>query len=155
MSTFTNTIDTLRQPLNIPVSKHGYRLVTDFVYLWEHKSQQLRLTVPSGFDYDGASVPRICWTITGLRPDGLIRAAATAHGFLYRHSGNVPASNMQLALPALRGQHFHKWQEIKTPWSRKQADKLFARIMRESGVGKFQRRLAYLAVRAVGWTRWT
>jgi len=46
-----------------------------------------RLLVPKGYIYDGASVPRIVWTLVGLRPDGLIRAASLGHDAPFRSEG--------------------------------------------------------------------
>lgn len=147
-------IETLSQPINIPVSQTHYRLVADYCYFWQHANTQFRITVPIGFKYNGASVPRICWSITGLRPDGLIRAAATLHDFLYRYKGRLPANTLhrEVKLHALKTAP--EWVELNQPWTRKNADKLFARVMREAGVPKIQRRMAYLAVRLVGRFYW-
>jgi len=138
----------LNQPVNVPISDRRYQLVAPYFYEWEHKNKTYRLEVPAGFVYDGASVPRIVWTISGLRPDGLIRAAATVHDFMYHHKGCLPFGSVRLL------ENPYSQQVMDMAWSRKQADKLFARMMREAGVSKYRRRLAYLAVRAFGRIWW-
>lgn len=85
--------------------------------------------IGKGFLYDGASVPRLLWTLTGLLPDGLIREAALVHDHLYRHRGHK-------ILP------------------RRTVDLLFYRMMRRSGVPVPKAAAAYLAVRLGGWLAW-
>lgn len=143
------------QPVNVPVSVTKYRLVCEYSYLWQIKNDLYSLTIPAGFVCDGASVPRICWTLTGLTPDGLIRAAATVHDFIYTYKGDLPLGSFgrennfyNLKNPS------YQYTYISQNWTRKQADKMFARLMREAGVSKFRRRLAYLAVRSFGMFYW-
>lgn len=138
----------ISQPINIPISERGYRLVAPYCYDWEHQKNTYRLEVPAGFIYDGASVPRIVWTLSGLRPDGLIRAAATVHDFMYHHKGQLPSGSVR------KLENPYSQIQVSLPWSRKNADKLFARMMREAGVSKYRRRLAYLAVRVFGRIWW-
>ncbi len=88
------------------------------------------IKVPDGFKYDGASVPRPLWSISGIRPDGLIRAAALIHDFIYRYAG---------------------W---KGRYTRKEADILFRYIIREAGLGWWTAVRAYRAVRLFGWIPW-
>lgn len=144
----------LKQPANVPVSQTHYALVADYFYNWSHANTVFQLFIAAGFKYNGASVPRICWTITGLRPDGLIRAAATVRDFIYRHKGRLPVGSMQREIKNATTSNINAWVDFNQPWTRKNADKLFARIMREAGVPKHQRRLAYLAVRLVGRFYW-
>lgn len=139
---------TLAQPLTIPTSE-GYEVVVDYAYEWEAKDRKFTIIVPKGFVFDGASVPRILWTLIGITPDGLHRAAALVHDFIYRYDGFLPngsfweiGMNCELiGLPGVR-------------WNRDQADKLFARMLREGGVSKFKRRLMYQGVRLGGWIHW-
>jgi len=134
----------LEQPPNRPVGERAYELVADWTYEWECGGIRRRITVPKGFVYDGASVPRIVWTLTGILPDGLIRAAALVHDWLYKHRGRLPPGSYQQL-------HRGAWVNRDRAASREEADRLFARIMREAGVGKARRRMAYVAVRACGW----
>lgn len=75
------------QPSNLPVADGTYRLLDTYHYCWDLNGQQSRITVPEGFTYDGASVPRLAWTLSGITPDGLIRAAALIHDWIYNHAG--------------------------------------------------------------------
>jgi hypothetical protein len=75
------------QPNIFPVVCNGenfvhnqcYELVPD--YYFEAYGQ--KHYIPSGFRYDGASVPRFLWSVTGITPDGLHRAATLIHDYLY------------------------------------------------------------------------
>ena len=138
----------LEHPLTIPVSDKYYRLVEDFTYTWEKNGNSYKITVPAGFIFDGASVPRIAWTISGIRPDGLIRAAALIHDWIYHYDGLLPEGSHQYL------DEDNIWKNIYGRWKRKDADRIFARIMREAGMSKFKRRAAYLAVRMFGGFRW-
>ena len=77
----------MMQPVNIPVllgsGEEGYKLVETYSYSWTMPDRLRRaITIPKGFTYDGASVPRLVWTLSGITPDGLIRAAALVHDFI-------------------------------------------------------------------------
>lgn len=123
-----------------------YRVRVNYIYQWTAPDgKERRLIVPYGFRCDGASVPKCLWHF--MLPDGLHRAAALIHDFLYDYRGQIPVGSYQ-RLDA------GKWVVIDAPWKRVHADKMFARILRESNVPKFQRRNAYRAVRIGGWTFW-
>lgn len=188
----------LSQPLNLPLrltSKEAkdlglkkyrsYILDTDYTYHWKIGGKHFRITIPAGFKYDGASVPRVFWSVTGFLPDGLGRAAALVHDFIYVHKGKMPTGCYQvykvtppigsrqvglvsamvnpgavnqvdymmskLANPPLRSP---EWVDAQKEWTRPSADRMFARLLREGGVPKIRRRLAFRAVQAVGWYWW-
>lgn len=84
--------------------------------------------VPAGFEHDGASVPRVVWTLSGLVPDGLIRAAALAHDYVYR--GNVRSL------------------------TRRQADAMLHDLMVEAGISRWRAYVAWAGVRVGGWAAW-
>jgi hypothetical protein len=77
-------------------------------------------TVPTGFTTDFASVPKILWP--WFPPTGLYTKAAVLHDFHY----------------------------ITQDISRKDADGIFRRVMREEGVSKIRRYLMWFAVRIGG-----
>ncbi|MEE8251015.1 MAG: DUF1353 domain-containing protein [Gemmatimonadales bacterium] len=137
-----------KQPDSVPVTDKLYRLDEEYEYCWELLDTRYRIVIPAGFIYDGASIPRFVWTLTGLRPDGLHRAGALVHDWIYRHKGKLPASSHQYL--DKNGQ----WRNVIGQWSRKDADRMFARLMREFGVSKFRRRMAYRGVRLFGWMSW-
>jgi hypothetical protein len=83
------------------------------------------LEVPKGFVTDGASVPRIFWSI--LYPFGNYFPAALVHDYLYSKASN------------------------KLKITRAEADKIFLQAMKDVGVGWLTRRTIYRAVRLGGW----
>ena len=87
------------------------------------------ITVPEGFIWDGASAP----IRSGIRKDGLIRAAALIHDYLYRNGGRIAP---------------------RVVLSRKQVDGLFRMMMREAGMSWWKAKKAYLAVQWFGWLAW-
>ncbi|MBX3747302.1 MAG: DUF1353 domain-containing protein [Verrucomicrobiae bacterium] len=132
----------------IPVPGRGarYSLVQPYSYQWSLGDRDLRIIVPRGTISDGASVPRVLWTITGITPDGLHRPAALVHDWFYRHRGEVMVGR--------RWAGCSHWESLVTHWTRDESDRLFARLLRESGVSKPRRRLMYLGVRVGGWMAW-
>jgi hypothetical protein len=135
------------QPDLRPIGKGKYELHEAWSYVWEKDEILRAIVIPQGFISDGASAPRILWTFTGIIPDGLVRAGALCHDFLYVNGGILPENSYQQV--ALYG-----WVNDPAVWTRKNADRLFCRIMKESGVGKIKRRLAYRGVRMFGWMFW-
>ena len=138
------------QPLNRPIGERLYELAEGWRYEWldEDTWEWRRICIPQGYRYDGASVPRKAWTISGLTPDGLIRAAATVHDFIYDHRGAMPEGSCQYSWQG-------EWRDAQdVVLTRKEADRLFLQILRESGVPARRCWLAYTAVRAFGWTFW-
>lgn len=117
----------IEQPDIRPVSQGGmYDLHTDYSYDG--------LTVPAGFEYDGASVPRVLWTLTGLLPDGIHRPAALIHDYLYRQGGHCTRYNLPFR------------------YSRRHADRMFRRMLIDLGVMKWRVVILYLGVRLYGAT---
>ena len=52
--------------------------------------ESLTVTVPAGYESDGASIPRWAWTLTGLYPcHPSVLGAALLHDFLYTDRGPV------------------------------------------------------------------
>lgn len=80
--------------------------------------------VPAGFETDFASVPRAFWN--AFPPYGKYTKAAVLHDYFY----------------------------ATQPISRKDADGIFRRTMKELGVGWLRRRTMYRMVRMFGWAAW-
>lgn len=85
----------LEQPDITPIRNPGllfgkpkYRLdkAWRFTVSWETEDGQgdcTTYTIPAGYEFDGASVPRMFWGFPfGYTPDGVHRAAALEHDFL-------------------------------------------------------------------------
>jgi len=94
------------------------------------------ITVPEGFRFDLASIPRAFWWL--ISPFELSIAAPLLHDFLYKYGGDPPAGSV----------------DPPRTYTRKEADQLFHRVMEEEGVSGWRRTLAYSAVRAFGWLGW-
>jgi len=123
-----------------------FRLTEDATYTWCHDSREydaLRLVVPMGFQHDFASVPRALWWFISPIDLGL---ASIFHDWLYRESGRVTTLG--------RTKRAGEWVQVNDPWSRYDADRLFARMMREQGVSQFRRRAAFRAVQWFGERTW-
>jgi hypothetical protein len=86
-----------------------------------------RWVAPRGLVFDGASIPRALWSVTGAPFDGDYRDAAVFHDAAYKR---------------------------RDPRGRKAADQMFYAAMRASGVGAFRARKMYLAVRWLGRGAW-
>ncbi len=122
------------QPDIRPIEDGKYRLAATYVLDYKGVTFKIR----KGMIHDGASVPRLAWTISGLRPDGLLRAAALIHDALYQNLGELPEG---WALPA-------------RSFTRKEADRAFYDIMRAAGLSRYRSWIAYRAVRIGGWVSW-
>lgn len=94
------------------------------------------ITVPEGFEFDLASIPRALWWL--ISPFELSIAAPLLHDFLYQHKGDPPSGSI---VPP-------------RTYSRKEADDLFRTVMEQEGVPAWRRSLAYAGVRAFGWLGW-
>lgn len=119
---------------------------------WEHKGQQVRLTVPAGFVYNGASVPQLLWSIY---PPHALDRAAVFHDFLYRGAGLLPYGAHEY-LTGLNTPGAYRWVPITARWTRAAADRLFFEQLRQDpkGPGWVRQRMAYAMVRAFGGGRW-
>lgn len=95
-----------------------------------------RITIPAGFTFDLASVPRPLWWL--IAPFELSIAAPLVHDFLYNNAGAPPEGTV---VPP-------------RTYTRAQADRLFLLIMRREGVPAWRRKLAYLGTRLFGWLSW-
>lgn len=94
------------------------------------------ITVPAGFEFDLASVPRAFWVF--ISPFDLSIVAPLLHDFLYHYRGDPPAGAI---VPAY-------------VYTRLEADDLFLELMVEEGVPRWRREVAYRAVRTFGGVYW-
>lgn len=84
------------------------------------------LIINRGFEFDGASIPRICWRMVGHPMQLPMLAAAITHDALYA-------------------------SEIV---AREIADRIFRDLMQELGIGWAKRNAVYFAVRSFGGLVW-
>lgn len=148
---------TLEQPDIRPfLTRQGwaYRLNTPYPYEWVADGVRRRLVIAAGFEYDGASVPRPLWTLTGIERDGLQRAAALVHDVHYRNGGWLGNGITQ----AIWSDGAQIWETVEPSedcrWTRADVDALFCRMLREAGVSMLKRRMMYRGVRVFGWMFW-
>lgn len=112
MTTYS-TPENFRQPILEWVKGREFVLIDDFDFQWHDGSVIKRITVPAGYNYDKASVPRFLWGIA--RPDGPWEAAALIHDRLYQFKGKLPAGEYKVQVGGF-------WHEDTAPWTRAQAD---------------------------------
>ena len=98
----------------------------------------LKILIPAGFRYDGASVPRPLWAI--IDPLDLSEAAPLVHDYLYRNAGlDVPvyvlAPDSKTVIPCSE-----MW------FSKEFADDMFRDIMNRWGVEPWKEAAAYHGV---------
>lgn len=141
----------VQQPNITPVSSGRYRLEELYFYEWEYNDREYRLSIPKGYIYDGASIPRWAWSILGIGRDGLHRAASLVHDYLYYYDGKMPVGSLSV-------KEKDNWTPVlwPRPFTRKQADKMFCRILRETEppVKPWKRKVMFWAVRLFGWQYW-
>ena len=116
----------MHQPDIRPVKENGdvYRLHDDYVF--EFKGQHV--IVDAGFRHDGATRAKLLFG-----RDGIHRAAALVHDYLYAKRGQL------------------------TPvivYTRKDADRKFKEMLLEAGVKSWHVNVAYAVVRVAGWFFW-
>ena len=123
------------QPYVVPITDRLYRLGISYTYTWTtlrcRADQSMgctwqRITIPEGFVYDGATVPRWLWTLIGMTPDGLHRAAALMHDWMYAHRGFLPSNSYEISLD-----NGKTWEYAYGKWTRKATDLLFRKLLRE------------------------
>lgn len=135
------------QPSIIPINDKEYELEKEYAYEFVLNNATFRISVPKGFIYDGASVPRILWTLTGILPDGLIRAGALLHDYIYHHQGILPAWRLMIHTE-------NGWQKSTLELTRPIADNIFLEAMIKAGVRSTKAHVAWAGVRVGGWVAW-
>ena len=132
------------QPINQPISDRKYRLVENFIYVYKANDTIFRISVPAGFESDGTSSPKWSWSV--FERDGIWRAAALVHDYIYHYKGFMPGNSYEF----LDGNQWKKAPKI----AKIEADRIFLQILRESGVPKFRRQVATAAVLLFGDKAW-
>lgn len=115
----------MTQPDIRPVKESNdlYELQHDYVFDFIGTN----FVIKKGFRYDGASYAALLF-----QRDGIHRAAALVHDYLYVHKGDV-------------GGYIY---------TRKQADKKFKDMLIAAGLKSWHVWLAHKSVRALGWIWW-
>lgn len=142
MSSFTRFSKTPAMYYNSEESdkqrKDLWSVMEGFTYYVNNKEDDDNIIVPSGYLTDGASVPRVFWSL--IPPWGRYGAAAIVHDYLCdgnpirRYSTNV--NNVRVY-----GNYYP---------NRKEANKIFNQAMKVLKVPRFTRWTMYTAVRIYG-----
>ena len=106
------------------LGNNRFELGETFVYYTEDGEDTIE--VPVGFISDGASIPRIFWTIIGSPWSGKYAKAAVIHDFLY----------------------------VRQFYTRKKSDLIFLEGMKVLGVSWWKRKAMYWAVRIASGIPW-
>ena len=136
------------------IGDREYQLTKDHDVTWEHEGKRHRIRIFAGFVCDGNSVP---WFGRPLIPGDwtLGLEAVLVHDFLYYRRGRLRAfEHVVEVAPDAWVDALTIGDGFRRTWSRHDADRLFARLMREAGVSKLRRRAAYRAVRLAVWHNW-
>lgn len=139
--------DRVEWPDLLIVAPRRYQLQSDYRVEWEASGfPRQRLVVPAGFECDGASIPAALEWYLGREK---ILPAAVPHDWQYAFAGRVRAGSHSYLDPV-----DGLWKPVEFIWSRKDADRFFARNLRFCDLRGHQRRNAYRAVRLAGWIPW-
>jgi hypothetical protein len=132
-----------------------YRYLERYPIEWIHEYQLHRLWIPEGFVLDGNSVPwfgRVLipgdWTL-GIIP-------ISGHDLIYERKGRLlPGEHEIEVTPVYKRDALDIGHGLRACWTRRDADRWFARMMRDyENVRRWRRRAAYRAVRSAVWRNW-
>jgi hypothetical protein len=141
----------LRQPAHRTIGKTeklaNIEITTEpWLCRWLYKNNERKLFVPDGYVWDGASVPRIGWSIIGLTPWGLTDGPSLAHDPLYRTKGG--------RLDFDDGVTLTDNKNLRVTIDREEADFVFLAACVFAGINKTRSKLAYRIVRRFGAKHW-
>ena len=125
--------------LPLPGGRTAWHLDEHYTFQWSHNGTRYRFTIPRGFTFDGASIP---WFLPwGRGRLGLV--APLVHDWLIEVGGEVTVDSYR-SVNFVVGWHYLGERRF----SRRDADRLFFRILRERGVRpRWLRRWAFRFVR--------
>lgn len=147
------------EPVRIPTERHGIMAWMHSVRKWrltEHWKYDLpesccvgcrkvKIIVPKGFEFDGASIPRPLWAV--LHPSGLLLIQALVHDFAYRRG-----FLWKLVIDEKTGE---KTGEVcRCEGSKEDWDALFQKIGADVNGVRTVNSIAYWAVRRFGRRAW-
>jgi hypothetical protein len=132
------------------------QLIQPYGYAWEDDGVLNRWVVPRDFIHDGASVPDLLRPVVQKR---VLARVAVHHDRGYRTLGLPPPGEHE-AWSVGRQEWTDALTELfpshRTPWSRKDLDRLMGKMMREDedGPSWLQRRWTWRAIRVGGYLAW-
>ena len=123
------------------------RVMRPIAYKWIDKLIY-KVVVPEGFLFDGASIPRLFWTLLGLTPHGDMDGPALIHDFIYHYQGQLPAGSVFCRQGG-------EWVPLTEPIPKSMADNLLETLCVRMGVvGSVRSWLVWAAVAAFGGFAW-
>ncbi|NOQ27982.1 MAG: DUF1353 domain-containing protein [Bacteroidales bacterium] len=152
----------MKTPKAIKIDNTHFILQEDYSYTWmkdganasdpsETYKVESTIIVNKGFRWDGASIPKLFWS-WGFTPDGKYRAAALVHDFIYIYKGKLPKGSMISNYISDSGTIEDQIQYGS--FSRKDADRLFGKMMKENQVAIGRRKIMKYMVMKFGWIYW-
>ena len=111
--------------------------ITRLASAWNFFGKDYVVRIPTGFVTDLASIPRPLWVL--IAPMDLTFAAPILHDYLYQCGGVPPPGGVYPS---------------DVTFTRREADRLFAQLMKEEKIVFWRRHLAWVAVRLFGWATW-
>jgi hypothetical protein len=152
------------QPKTEAVTTKISRLAEDWFVVFEMAGKRYRLTITSGFLFDGASIPRLFWTILGLAPHGVMDGPALPHDCGYEVQGvftlhingelnPAPLSGGALAYLEVYAPSGAVWMLTSRAMSKPELDQLLRLLCRHFAIVK-RSRLVWLGVKLGGGFAW-
>lgn len=114
---------------------------------WMYKGRYRALHVPTDYKWDGASIPRFAWSLTGLTPFGIMDTPSLPHDVFYRSKGGVD-------IEKLAGCTLVNVGKIPCIVDRAEADWVLAEAMRMCRINAVRRSIVHGSVRAFGFRYW-
>lgn len=151
----------------VHIDPHPYKngvYVIDGVleYTWQIKGITQTLTLPRGFEFDGASIPSWATFLSDVLPFvekietfGRHVKAAAFHDYIWMYKGRLPAGVHTAHMDG-------GWKDVaydlhtgKPVWTFSESNRLFSRHLRELGIPAGTRRAMYWAVSSpIGYWNW-
>jgi len=137
-----------QSPVFAVLNDHEFELREPFVFEWLENDDLHQITIPAGYSFDGASVPRICWSLTGLIPTGIHMGASAVHDYCYQRRGLISGNTLK------KWDVQMGWKPEPVKWERSQCDDMFRQIMVAAGETPWKTTVMYWAVRLFGQAAW-
>jgi len=130
----------------------GRRLVcldeTDWL-VFIHKDKTYRLLLVEGTIIDGASIPRLTWTLLGLAPHGVMDTPALPHDLIYKYKGVMPVGEFQVLNDSTL-----EWENYDESITRAFGDALLFAMCVHFDIERWRATLVWSGVRVGGWWPW-
>jgi hypothetical protein len=156
----------VKVPATVSVTTTLSKTVSQAEYWFVRKGRKHRLIISPGFVFDGASIPRLCWTLLGLAPHGIMDGPAVPHDAGYETQGHftIEEEDGSLAPAPLVGEataRFEVWDETRREFglcsddmTRSEMDELLLRLCEWVKIDLGRPQLVWAGVRSCGWWAW-